>query len=465
MSFYSELERFGNQVALIDHKNQKITYAELAKKADKVAKKLNGSRNLVFIFCSNSIASVVAYLACLRNGHVPLLVDQKINQELVEHLIEIYRPNYLIMPCLKSTKKPICEFDEYCVIKEKDEQLLLHKDLALLLTTSGSTGSPKLVRQSGKNIDSNAESICKYLKIDPTERPITTLPMNYTYGLSIINSHLKAGATILMTEDTLMEKSFWSFLKDQAATSFGGVPYTYEMLKRLRFFRMELPSLRYLTQAGGKLNYELTKEFVEGCAEKSIKFIVMYGQTEATARMSYLPEDKALEKCGSIGIAIPGGDFSLQDDDGKLIEGPDIPGELIYRGSNVTLGYAECTEDLAKGDERDGILITGDIAKRDIDGYYYIVGRKKRFIKIFGNRVNLDEVEQILKNKGFLCACTGQDDKMMVAVADEKSIGEIAQLLFEMTGLNRNAFLIKYIPEIPKNEAGKVIYAKLLEEF
>ena len=113
MSFYSELERFGNQVALIDHKNQKITYAELAKKADKVAKKLNGSRNLVFIFCSNSIASVVAYLACLRNGHVPLLVDQKINQELVEHLIEIYRPNYLIMPCLKSTKKPICEFDEY----------------------------------------------------------------------------------------------------------------------------------------------------------------------------------------------------------------------------------------------------------------------------------------------------------------------------------------------------------------
>ena len=465
LSFYSNLEQYGECIALIDDKKQKITYGGLAQKADNLARLFEGKRNLVFIFCSNTIPSIVAYLACLRNGHIPLLVDEKINQELSDHLVSLYRPNYLIMPSAKAPKRSIYDYEGYCIIKENEERISLYEKLALLLPTSGSTGSPKLVRQSGENIDSNAESICQYLHITHSERPITTLPMNYTYGLSIINSHLKAGATILLTDRSLMEKDFWMFLREQEATTFGGVPYTYEMLKRLRFLRMDLPSLKYLTQAGGKLNYELTKEFVEGCAQKGIEFIVMYGQTEATARMSYLPAEQAIAKCGSIGIAIPGGGFSLQDDDGEEITQAEVPGELVYRGKNVTLGYAESIGDLAKGDERNGVLTTGDIAKRDADGYYYIVGRKKRFIKVFGNRVNLDEVEQILKNKGFFCACTGQDDKLMVATPDQRSVEEIMKILPRMLGLNRSAFTVKYVAEIPKNEAGKVIYAKLFEEF
>ena len=181
---------------------------------------------------------------------------------------------------------------------------------------------------------------------------------------------------------------------------------------------MELPSLRYLTQAGGRLGRELAEEFNAICEEKGIRLIVMYGQTEATARMSYLPWEDAGRKAGSIGIPIPGGKFELVDANGQLIDGADVVGELVYCGSNVTPGYAKSRMDLAKPDENKGVLYTGDMAKRDEDGFYYVVGRKKRFLKIFGNRVNLDEVENLLKKEGIENACTGQDDRMVVFLTD-----------------------------------------------
>jgi len=338
----------------------------------------------------------------------------------------------------------------------------MHEELALLLTTSGSTGSPKLVRQSYKNIKSNAESIVKYLEISELERPITTLPMNYTYGLSIINSHLLKGATILLTNKSFMEKEFWEFFKEYRATSFGGVPYTYEMLHRLRFTRMNLPSLTNFTQAGGKLIPELHKEFAEFAEKKGLRFYVMYGQTEATARMSYLPYQKAVEKCGSMGIAIPGGDFLLIDANGHIIDTSNVVGEIIYHGPNVTLGYAECGEDLNKGDERHGILETGDMAIRDNDGYYYIVGRKKRFLKIFGNRVNLDECERMVKSEFDIpCACIGHDDSMQIYLTNSVLVDTVRKFLSEKTGLNHIAFNVRCIAEIPTNDSGKTLYEAL----
>jgi acyl-CoA synthetase (AMP-forming)/AMP-acid ligase II len=327
----------------------------------------------------------------------------------------------------------------------------LFTDLALLLTTSGSTGSPKLVRLSYANLLSNALSIAEYLSINENERPITTLPMHYSFGLSVINSHLLKGATLLLTDKSLMEKDFWSLLKKEQATSLSGVPYTYEMLKRLRFFRMDLPSLRTLTQAGGKLNIELTKEFAEYAQNADKRFFVMYGQTEATARMSYLPYEQSLSKSGSIGIAIPGGAFTLLEESG----------ELIYQGQNVSLGYAESAEDLAKGDENKGILYTGDLAKRDNDGYYYIIGRKKRFIKLFGNRINLDETESVLKTRYVDCACVGTDDKMIVYTTEQGKEAEIKQFISAQLHLNPNAFEVRPIDAIPKNSSGKTIYSEL----
>ena len=462
-------DEYKEKNAIRDEFGTVLSYAELKTAGEEIAGSI-GSRSLVFAFCENSIGSVVGYTAFVNNGIVPVLLNSHMDRELLEELIMKYKPQYLWTPV--STQS---DFETYrlTIILERygyvlqrtsfDVEYPLHEDLCLLLTTSGSTGSPKFVRQSYTNVLSNARSIVEYLKLDETERPITTLPMNYTYGLSIINSHLLVGATLLLTDKGLMQKEFWSFFKEQKATSFGGVPYTYEMLERLRFFRMDLPSLRYSTQAGGKLTPELHKKFAEYAQEKGTKFIVMYGQCEATARMGYLPAEKSLEKCGSMGIAIPGGRFHLIDINGQDVKEPCVTGERVYEGANVTMGYAECGEDLIKGDERGGILQTGDMAKFDEDGYYYIVGRKKRFLKIYGNRVNLDEIDRLVKAHfdNIDCASAGVDDHMYLFVTDESIAEAVKSFVAAKTGLNSAAFKTIVIEEIPKNDAGKTLYKEL----
>ncbi|MFW5677994.1 MAG: AMP-binding protein, partial [Acetivibrio ethanolgignens] len=390
------LNQFQDNQAIIDESGNSLTYEQLYRESEELYDVIGG-RCLVFCLCTNRVGSVLGYVSFVEHDVVPVLLNSQLEKELLSTLLNTYHPSYIWIPTEQKDDFISCSmiYEKYGYVLLKTDfkkRYPLYKELCLLLTTSGSTGSPKLVRQSYRNVKSNADSIIQYLKIDATERPITTLPMNYTYGLSIINSHLMVGATILVTDKGLMQKEFWNFLRENSATSFGGVPYTYEMLERLRFFRMELPSLRYLTQAGGKLTLELHKKFAGYAVEKKKKFIVMYGQCEATARMGYLPAEKALDKAGSMGIAIPGGKFYLIDASHKEIDEPNITGELVYEGPNVTLGYAECGEDLIKGDERGGILKTGDMALFDEEGYYYIVGRKKRFLKIYGNRVNLDEI-------------------------------------------------------------------------
>jgi acyl-coenzyme A synthetase/AMP-(fatty) acid ligase len=454
-----------NNLAVISDNGIKLTYLELQKYSEDIYKYVN-ERCLVFCLTKNSIGSFCGYFSFLKNKVVPLMLDVKIDFELLEKLISIYKPEYLWLPTNNtsefSSEKIIYSIFDYSLIKLNNQcKTQLNDDLALLLTTSGSTGSPKLVKLSYENIKENAKSIIEYLSINESERPITTLPMNYSFGLSIINSHLIKGATILLTSKSLMEKGFWTFLKDQEATSISGVPYTYEMLKKLRFFRMDLPSLKTLTQAGGKLNNELNKELSKYCLQTNKRFFVMYGQTEATARMSYLSPEYSLTKLGSMGIAIPGGQFNLIDNKGNTIIENNIVGELVYKGANVSMGYAGCSNDLFKGDENRGKLITGDMAKRDDDGFYYIVGRKKRFVKIFGNRVNLDEIERLLKNKIFDCACIGDDDQIVIYIIDEAQEDEVRNFISLKTGIHHSAFTIKYIDEIPKNLSGKTIYSRL----
>lgn len=461
-----DLTKFKDSTAIIEEDGKKVSYGTLAGYCDELAKKIP-NRCLVFNLCSNTLGSLIGYISFINKRIVPLMLDANLDRDLLDNFMLLYKPDYLWLPTEKVNEfsyKVIYSDLSYSLIKtDYNSEFKLHDDLALLLTTSGSTGSPKLVRQSYENILSNAESIVKYLKLNETECPITTLPMNYTYGLSIINSHLYVGAKIILTEKTLMQKEFWQQLKGYDATSFGGVPYTYEILDKLRFFRMDLPSLRYLTQAGGKLSPELHYKFAQWALDNNKQFIVMYGQTEATARMSYLPPEKSLDKYGSMGIAIPGGKFTLIDTAGNVITEPETVGELVYEGKNVTLGYAEKGEDLSKGDERKQKLITGDMAKFDKDGFFYIVGRKKRFLKIFGNRVNLDETELLIKNHfpDLGCACSGRDDLMTIFVTNEAFANEILAFITQKTGLNKAAFCVKYIQNIPKNDSGKTLYVEL----
>ena len=455
-----------NKTAVITDDNSSYSYEYIDSVATEVYNNI-GHRSLVICLCANKIGSLVGYLSFISNKVVPLMLDASMDRGLLENLISTYNPEYVWFPTVMANQftkgQIIYSILDYSLLKLSDKAIYdLHGDLALLLTTSGSTGSPKLVRLSYNNLYANASSISDYLSIDENEKPITALPMNYSFGLSIINSHLLKGAKILLTEKSIMEKEFWTFFKAQSATSISGVPFTFEMLKKLRIFSMNLPSLKTLTQAGGKLNELLIKEYSEFCLETGRRFFVMYGQTEATARMSYLPAEYSLAKLGSMGIAIPGGEFSLIDETGEVIEENNTVGELVYKGPNVSLGYAECIEDLSLSDKNKGVLITGDMARRDDDSYYYIVGRKKRFIKIYGNRVNLDETERLLKNIITDCACSGKDDLLEIFITEKDREEEIISFISSKTGIHWKAFTVKTVKEIPKNSFGKTIYSALI---
>lgn len=465
MNFFDDISQYANSIAFISEKSEQITYNTFIQMADKITNNIDG-RCLVFCVCQNCLESVAGYIGFLRGRIVPIMVSESLKPELLNKLLERYKPKYIWLPqknieYIRSMKE-IYSFNHYALLKTPYTiDYTLNDELALLLTTSGSTGSPKLVKQSYKNITSNANAIAQYLNISKEDRPITTMPMSYTYGLSIINSNLLKGASLILTSKTLMEKEFWVLLKENRATTFGGVPYIYEMLKKLRFERMNLPSLTMLTQAGGKLSLEVSQEFSKVCQRKGISFITMYGQAEATARMAYLSKEFAIEKAGSIGMAIPGGAFWLEDNKGNIITDSEVVGELAYQGDNVSMGYAENSYDLEKGDENKGILRTGDLAKRDCDGFYYIVGRKNRFIKLFGSRVNLDEVENLLISNGYECACAGEDDQLKVYTTWKEDHEVIRKFIIDYSDINPSGFKIIHIDSIPHSDNGKILYSAL----
>ena len=451
--------------AAVNEAGEILTYGQLTE-FSRIFYEQTGHRTLLFLLCRNSFGALLGYTACLSCGIVPLLLDAGMDQELLRSLIDTYRPEYLWVPEEKEkdfSYEGCFASNAYVLLKTGHDPCMLHPELALLLTTSGSTGTAKLVRQSYRNIIANARSIISYLEIDEKERPITNLPMSYTYGLSVINTHLMAGAELLLTDRSLFQREFWDFFTEHGATSISGVPYTYEMLKKLRFFRMKLPTLRTMTQAGGRLSPELHREFAEFAKEKNIRFFVMYGQTEATARMSYLPDQRSTEKIGSIGIAIPGGRFSLIDESGNEVTEPGTVGELVFEGPNVTMGYSSCPEDLAEGDTRCGRLLTGDLARFDEEGYYFIAGRKSRFLKLYGKRVSLDECERLLQEAfGIECACGGRDDLLAVFITDSRYAEPCCEYLSGKLGLADRAIAVRVLSQIPRSEAGKIQYKELI---
>ncbi|MDX9859022.1 MAG: AMP-binding protein [candidate division Zixibacteria bacterium] len=464
MSFFDDLRRFADSAAAIDSAGKRITYAELATASDRFADNLRGDKKrLVFILCGNNIETLTGYLGVVRSGHTGVLLAANTEPGLLANLIELYRPDYIWRPADGEGHITYAAGNYELVNRDTSRSVEIHPALSLMLSTSGSTGSPKMVRLTSANLEANAASIAEYLGLSARERPITSLPVNYSYGLSVINSHLKVGAVLLLTDASVITRPFWDTFRDLEATSFAGVPYTYEMLRRIRFFSMSLPSLKTMTQAGGKLTPTYAREFAEFAAERGIRFFIMYGQTEATARISYLPPDRALDKYASMGIAIPGGVLRIIDSAGHDITTPDTDGELVYSGPNVMMGYAESESDLARDDELHGELRTGDIARFDADGFFYITGRMKRFIKIFGNRVNLDEIEHYLKSLGYSSVCGGRDDLLCIATTDHDKAGEIKGVVTKKYGFHHTAVRVAAVDEILKSESGKIQYERIFE--
>ncbi|HOJ06658.1 MAG: AMP-binding protein [Ignavibacteriota bacterium] len=471
-NFWSNLKLFADNVALIDTANkQTLTYKRLDDESDFISDKIKLShKGLTFLFTTNNLESVVLYIALLKSGSAVLLLDEKLNEEIRNSLINNYKPDFIISVSPKAPAGYSDYFDYHSLHlfeREERQSREIFPDLAVLLSTSGTTGSPKLVKLSYKNIQSNADSIAEYLNIDENERPITALPFNYSFGLSIINSHLLKGSAIILTEKTVFFRDFWNLFNEYKCTSFAGVPYTYTMLKRIGFEKIALPSLRYFTQAGGKLSEEFIRFFNDYAAKSNKKFFVMYGQTEATARITYVPYDKLSGKIGSIGISIPGGKLNIMND-GVEVSRPKEVGEIVYKGDNVMLGYAETLSDLSKGDELNGVLFTGDLGYKDEDGFFYVTGRMKRFIKIFGLRINLDEVQKMIENHFKIsAACTGKDDLLQILVHSDDHLTEIKvkEEVMKMYQLNFKSLIVKSANQIPTNTNGKYDYNKIKEMF
>ncbi|MBO7635473.1 MAG: AMP-binding protein [Paludibacteraceae bacterium] len=445
-----------DKIAAIDDSGASVTYGDICDFSKEFARHLS-KRTLIFILSENSIGSLLGYTASLTNRIVPLIISAAIDKGLYGHLYDLYQPEYLWLPQANVENKDfVFSSNGYCLVKTGKKTVSMYEELSLLLPTSGSTGSSKLVRHSYRNIEANASNVSQLFKLDGSEKAMAILPMHYTMGLSVVSSHLLAGATLMLSNRSLLDKGFWSMLKE--ATSFTGVPYSYEILMKMRFCKMDLPNLKVITQGGGKLSEDMFKRLAQYAFDNNKKFIATYGQTECTGRMAYLPAELAMNKTCSIGVAEPGGQLSIVDENGEDTFAGEAQGELVYRGENVTLGYANCRDDLNNGDENHGIMHTGDLAYRDSDGCYFIIGRMKRFLKIFGLRIGLDEVEQMIKDEYNIdCYCKGTDEKLTILVTDSKWRDILPDFIEEKTHLFHQKVDVQVVKEIVRNEAGKVI--------
>lgn len=454
-----------DKTAIKDDSGYSLTYMDICRTINEF-NALSLPRCIIFCLCENCAGSLIGYMAFENNYQVPLLLSAGLDKELRSNLESAYAPSYYWAPECKAAEIGGCRVYSsygYVLLKTSYEPYPLNEKLSLLLTTSGTTGSPKLVRHKYGNLEANAENVAKVFSWGVDEVGICDLPMNYTMGLNVINSHLVVGASVLLVKANLMDPDFWEFIKVNEGTSFCGVPFSYEVMRRIGFDKMDLPKLHTLAEGGGKLTDKMFRWIATYAKNSKKRFCATFGTSETSARMAFLDPDLAMEKVGSIGKVIPNGELFLLDE--AINADGTVTGELGYRGPNVTMGYAFCKEDLIKDDKFCGEYHTGDIAKRDKDGFYYIIGRKGRFLKLFGLRVSLDETERILKtqypNADFVCM--GDDKKMNIFTTDQGLKNEIVPFISGKTGLHNSAFRVVVIDEIPRNDYGKVQFATLNE--
>jgi acyl-CoA synthetase (AMP-forming)/AMP-acid ligase II len=436
----SELAAHRDRTALVTATGQ-LSYRELADRVADIADRLGTERRLVLLAGANTVDAIVGYLAALSAGHPVLLVQA----DRAESLAAAYDPDVVLRPVDGEL-----EIDERRVITAHD----LHPDLALLLSTSGSTGSPKLVRLSHENLLANAESIAAYLDIRTADRAATTLPMHYCYGLSVVNSHLLRGASLIVTDLSVTDPGFWDQFRAARATSFAGVPYTFDLLDQVGFATMRLPHLRYVTQAGGRLAPDRVASYAALGRRDGWDLFVMYGQTEATARIAYVPPDLVAAHPQAIGVPIPGGSIRLH----PLPEWsePDT-GELVYSGPNVMLGYAETPADLGLGRTATE-LHTGDVARRTADGLYEIVGRSSRFAKVLGLRIDPQRVEAALDRRGLVAGCVDAGEELVVGVEGDPDVEHVRRVVAAECRLPVRAVRVHGVPELPRLASGKTDY-------
>ena len=439
--------------ALVASDDRVLTYQALREHCSILRVRFGVGKKLVLIIARNDPDTVICYTAALNAGHTVILVGPELTG-LIDFICEHYNPNFICS----------LKHSEWCVVKRHEVQLQLHPELACLLSTSGTTGEGKFVRLSFRNLVCNALSIAEYLSIEERDRFLLNLPINYSYGLSILNSHFAVGSCLLLTDQSVTDSELWQFFRGNGGTGFAGVPHTYKLLEASKFEDLDLPSLKTITQAGGRLPEPLARKFANWAAERGIRFFIMYGQTEASPRISYLPPSLAAIYPDCIGRAIPGGVLELVDPNGMVITENETQGELHYKGPNVMMGYATSLSDLSLG-SGPSVLKTGDLAVRNSAGLFRITGRQKRFLKIYGLRISLDEVERKLEACSIKALCGGNDELLGVMTIEDKVTDQfLTDQVSRLSGLPPAVIVLVRVSDFPVLASGKVNYQSASRE-
>lgn len=417
------------------------------------------ARGVVILLCDRSPETVIAYTGALRAGLVPLLLDGGAAPAAIARTLEAYRPAYLFSPTGVAPEgfAPHAKIGAMGMLfaAMQDAETALGRDLTLLLPTSGSTGDPKSVRITGRNLQSCTDAICDYLAMTEDRVAVSLLPLHYSYGLSVLHNVMNVRGRIALTELSVLDRGFFGFCEAQGVTDIAGVPFIFDILRRTRLPEGLARSLVCVTQAGGRLDPMITKHFLERFANTRTRYFTMYGQTEAAPRISYVPPEAGLNKLGSVGVPISCGRVHI-DGEGE--------GELIYSGENVSMGYAQGCGDLARGDDFQGTLRTGDLATIDSDGFITITGRLKRFVKLHGISVNLDHVESVLSSAGIDCMVVGRENRLIVCYRGSDP-AEVRAAISRNFSFHPSTMALHEVDPLPHTAAGKLDYVAAVNEY
>lgn len=421
------------------------------------------TRSVVCVLCDNRFETICFILEMLAAGQVLWILDADTEETLLDRLIDLYRPHYIwigkeageYLISKFSLQAALVEagYSEHQLYRTLAQPYSISQDLALLLSTSGSTGSPKMVRISYENIRDCCKRIFFHYHIDSREKTVVTLPLHHIFSLSIYVAHWYYGASVLVINEPLGSRKFKDIYIRECVNSIIGVPFTFKMLRKTAFWDQKtLEHLHFAMSGGAKL---LPKEQEWLVANLHEKFWIEYGQTETTSLIIGTNFDRASDKPGTIGRALEGVDVSFTDEE-----------ELVIHAQSVCMGYAFGYEDLGKPDENHGTVYTGDLAYMDGDGYIFLKGRKANFINILGNRTNLDEMETLLQKKfpELAVVCVGEDDRVAVFSESKKIAGwerNVKQYLMEVAHIPPRLVFCISVKELPCLGNGKTDYKEL----
>ena len=463
MELFKNFKNFKNSIALIDADNKnKLSYTKIKSNSEILLKKIK-ERKFILIIAENTFGSILSYIYSILNNYIVIFINSNANTDEINKIIKIYKPNFIVstdkkLKLLKKNnyQKIFCTFDDVFFFKTNYQNSKFNDKLQILLPTSGTLGNSKYVKISKENIYENTISIINYLKISKKDIAITNMPYFYSYMLSILNTHLQKGGTIIITNKTIIQKEFWEIYNKYKISSFNGVPYTYEIMSKIGFKRIFRKHLKYITQAGGKLEKNILLSISKLAKKKKIKFFSMYGQTEASPRISYLKPKFSIKKVGSIGKVITNTKMWIQNKS-KKIKTPFTKGNIFFSGKNLMLGYANNYKDLNKNSHKKSHN-TGDMGYFDKEGFFYITGRSNRYAKLYGNRIDLDEIESKMKSKKLEVVCIDKADALNLFYTNGKQLNMIKKQLTFILKQNLSKIKFILINNFPRTSSLKINY-------